>query len=75
MAKDTLVGTVFSLSSKGLLVKAPRMVPIGTPIRDARGQPVGKVVDVVGPVAGPYLVISPAKGSRPPQPGREVYLP
>ena len=76
MARDAL-GKVVNLSAKGLLVKAPRMVPIGTLLVDARHQPVGKVVDVIGPVAAPYLVLSPkaAKGAKPPQPGREVYLP
>ena len=76
MARDAL-GKVVNLSSRGLLVKAPRMVPIGTLLVDARHQPVGKVVDVIGPVAAPYLVLSPkgGKGSKPPQPGREVYLP
>ena len=77
MARDVL-GTVVNLSARGLLVKAPRMVPIGTLVVDARHQPVGKVVDVIGPVAGPYLVLSPPKGNKggkPPQPGREVYLP
>lgn len=74
MARDAL-GTVVNLSARGLLVKAPRMVPIGTPLVDARHQPVGKVVDVIGPVAGPYLVVSLKKGGKPPQLGREVYLP
>lgn len=76
MARDVL-GTVVNLSARGLLVKAPRMVPIGTKVVDVRNQPVGKVVDVIGPVSGPYLVLAPPKGGggRPPQPGREVYLP
>lgn len=74
MAREVL-GTVVNLSARGLLVKAPRMVPIGTLLVDVRRQPVGKVVDVIGPVASPYLVLSTRKGEKPPQPGREVYLP
>lgn len=76
MARDP-IGTVVNLSPRGLLVKAPRMVPIGTPVVDVRNQPVGRVADVMGPVASPYLLLSPPKkgGGKPPQPGREVYLP
>jgi rRNA processing protein Gar1 len=60
----TPAGTVVNLSGKGLLVKAPRMVPIGTRLVDVRNQPAGKVVDVVGPVAAPYLLVDPGKGAK-----------
>ncbi|HVM44681.1 MAG TPA: H/ACA RNA-protein complex component Gar1 [Candidatus Thermoplasmatota archaeon] len=46
-------------------MKAPKMVPIGTHLVDARGQPAGRVVDVLGPVAAPYLLVNPGKGSKP----------
>ena len=60
----TVAGTVVNLSSKGLLVKAPRMVPIGTRLVDVRNQPAGRVVDVIGPVAGPFLLVDPGKGAK-----------
>ena len=75
LARD-VVGTVVNASEKGLLVKAPRMVPIGTPLVDVRNQPVGRVADVIGPVKAPYLVVKPGKGSKPQRLlSREVYKP
>lgn len=62
MARD-VVGKVVNVSPKGLLVKAPRMVAIGTRLVDVRNQPVGRVADVIGPVASPYLVVQPARGA------------
>ena len=55
-------GKVVNVSARGLLVQAPRMVPIGTHLVDNRQSPVGRVADVIGPVAAPYLVVSLAKG-------------
>jgi len=60
-----LAGNVVDVTPRGLLVKAPKMVPIGTHLVDARGQPAGRVVDVLGPVAAPYLLVNPGKGSKP----------
>lgn len=74
MARD-VVGTIVDLTARGLLVKAPRMVPIGTGLVDVRNQPVGRVVDVLGPVAAPYLLVSSPKGAKGQRQGREVYLP
>jgi rRNA processing protein Gar1 len=71
----TLVGKVIDLSERGLLVKAPRMVPIGTALVDVRSQPAGRVIDVLGPVASPYLLVSPPKGKAPVRANHEVYLP
>jgi rRNA processing protein Gar1 len=73
MARDA-VGKVIRLSERGALVRAPRMVPIGTTLVDVRNQPVGRVVDVIGPVTAPYLLVSPPKGKAP-RLDREVYLP
>ena len=64
MARN-LAGQVIDITPKGVLVKAPRMVPIGTHLVDARNQPAGRVVDVLGPVSGPYLLLNPGKGSKP----------
>lgn len=75
MARD-VVGTVINASERGLLVKAPRMVPIGTHLVDVRDQPVGRVVDVIGPVQAPYLVVNPGKGAKTQRLlSREVYSP
>lgn len=64
MAREKL-GTVVNVSQGGLLVKAPRMVPIGSSVVDVRNQPVGRVVDVIGPVAAPFLLVKPSKGATP----------
>lgn len=74
MARD-VVGTIVDLTARGLLVKAPRMVPIGTTLVDVRDQPVGRVVDVLGPVKGPYLLVSSPKNAKGQQRGRDVYRP
>jgi rRNA processing protein Gar1 len=70
------VGHVVDVTPRGLLVKAPKMVPIGTKLVDVRDQPAGRVVDVLGPVAAPYLLVNPGKGSKPQRLLRqEVYVP
>lgn len=75
MARD-VVGVVVNVSAKGLLVKAPRMVPIGTNLVDVRNAPVGRVVDVLGPVAAPYLLVNPGKGAKTQRYlSREVFTP
>ncbi len=75
LARD-VVGIVVNASERGLLVKAPRMVPIGTPLVDVRNQPVGRVVDVIGRVEAPYLVVNPGKGAKTQRLlSREVYKP
>ena len=80
MARD-VVGKVAQVAPRGeLLVQAPRMVPPGTRLVDARRERVGKVVDVIGPVARPYLVVALPRGrdrGPPPNPlrllGKELY--
>lgn len=64
MARDA-AGTVVNAAERGLLVKARRMVPIGTQLVDVRNQPVGRVQDVIGPVAAPFLVVKPGKNANP----------
>lgn len=75
MARES-VGTVVNASARGLLVKAPQMLHIGTKVVDVRNQPVGRVVDVLGPVGSPYLLVSPGKGARTQRLlSRELYTP
>jgi rRNA processing protein Gar1 len=63
MARN-VAGTVVDITPKGVLVRAPRMVPIGTNLVDVRNQPAGRVIDVLGPVSGPYLLVKPGKGDK-----------
>lgn len=71
-----LVGSVLDVTPKGVLVKAPKMVAIGTNLVDARNQPAGRVVDVIGPVKAPYLLVNPGKGGKAQRLlKQDVYLP
>lgn len=71
-----LVGSVIDVTPKGVLVKAPKMVAIGTSLVDARNQPAGRVVDVIGPVKAPYLLVNPGKGGKAQRLlKQDVYLP
>lgn len=60
-----LAGHVVDITPRGVLVKAPKLVPIGTQLVDVRNQPAGRVVDVIGPVAAPFLLVNPGKGGKP----------
>jgi rRNA processing protein Gar1 len=72
----SLAGSVIDITPKGVLVKAPKMVPIGTNLVDARNQPAGRVVDVLGPVKAPYLLVNPGKGGKAQRLlKQDVYLP
>lgn len=75
MARDS-VGQVVNASPKGLLVKSRRKVNIGTTLVDVRNSPVGRVQDVLGPVASPYLLVGIRKGANVQRLlNREVFLP
>lgn len=60
----TLAGHVIDITPKGVLVKAPKMLPIGTHLVDVRNQPAGRVVDVIGPVASPFLLVKAGQGGK-----------
>jgi rRNA processing protein Gar1 len=58
-------GEVLHLTPRGsLVVKAPALIPVGTILVDQRREPVGRVVDVIGPVNAPYLIVAPKKGAK-----------
>ena len=59
-----LAGQVIDVTPKGVLVKASKMLPIGTQLVNARNQPAGRVTDVLGPVAAPYLLVKPGQGAK-----------
>lgn len=60
----TLAGQVIDITPKGVLVRAPRMFPIGTHLVNARNQPAGRITDVLGPVSAPYLLVKPSQGAK-----------
>ena len=51
------------------------MVPIGTNLVDVRDRPIGRVIDVLGPVSSPYLLVASIRGASPAWLDREVFLP
>ena len=75
MARD-IAGIVVDASGRGLIVKANRMLNPGSHLVDVRNQPVGRVVDVIGPVNAPYLLVKPGKGANVQKlVNRELYTP
>ena len=76
MAREIPIGRVVDVSPRGtILVKAPAGLPvqvggrrdglrIGYHAADARREPVGRVVDIIGPVASPYVLVQPERGAK-----------
>ena len=69
------VGKVSHLDSKNrAIIIAREKVPINTRVLDSENKPIGKVVDVFGPVREPYIAIISKKKTRITKyVGREVY--
>lgn len=66
-------GTVVNLTRQGhLVLRATKALKIGSAVSDPRNNPAGRVADVIGPVAAPYLVVV---GNRPSAGllGKELY--
>ena len=52
------LGIVKNITREGqLLLKTTKAVKVGTLVYDARGQRIGKVSRVFGPVNGPYMTL------------------
>jgi rRNA processing protein Gar1 len=48
---------------------------LGTRVTDVRGREVGKIVDLIGPVREPYVIIMPARGADPRRMlGQELFI-
>lgn len=59
------IGKVVKVSRQGLVLTRSRgPAEPGTMVMDNRSNTVGRVTDVIGPVAEPYIVIAPPKGAR-----------
>ncbi|MGQ0534693.1 MAG: H/ACA ribonucleoprotein complex subunit GAR1 [Methanobacteriota archaeon] len=57
------LGSVVRITSQGLLIaRSDKALPnLGTVVLDSRNRPAGRVIDVIGPAAKPYLVVEPAR--------------
>ena len=70
------VGSVLhkSHNSGNLILKSKIDVKIGDIVRDKKGKNVGKVFDVFGPVASPYISVKPRKGDPSGRVGEALYV-
>lgn len=41
------------------IVEAKEKLPLNTVIVDSRGKPYGEIIDVIGPITNPYLIVKP----------------
>lgn len=72
------LGKVVNFSPKGsLIVKAVRAPSAGQTVVDRKQRPLGRVLKVTGPVAGPYVIVAPVRDLEGPMNrllGTEVFL-
>ncbi len=76
MAHDVPIGRVASVTPTGaLVVKAPGPlsvqmggrrgdIRIGMAVMDARRESAGRIADVIGPVASPYVIVQAERGAK-----------
>lgn len=58
------LGKVIHITNRGIVLRAEQVPDLGGAVYDGAGERVGSVLDLFGPVAAPYAVIKPARGSR-----------
>ena len=54
------LGKVLHLTRRGLVVKAEQPTKIGKAVYNEQKKKIGEVLDMFGPIRGPYLAIKPA---------------
>jgi RNA-binding protein len=69
------LGSAISISASGKLVvrseKTPRM---GSEVKDKEGRKIGKVVQIIGPVKKPFILIKPRGKSPEKHVGKGLFL-
>jgi rRNA processing protein Gar1 len=69
------LGPITSITKKGdLLVQVTKPYPFGAKIVNKQLESIGKIVDVIGPVKTPYLVINTRNAEAQAKVGETVYL-
>ncbi|HUT80167.1 MAG TPA: Gar1/Naf1 family protein [Candidatus Bathyarchaeia archaeon] len=69
------LGKVFVVTKKGeLLVKATDSYRFNTKVVNQQIQMIGKIVDIIGPVATPYVVINTRNSEAQAKKGDQLYL-
>ena len=53
-------GRIIHLTSRGAVARVETALTVGEPLLNEKGERIGNVLDVFGPVANPYAVIKPA---------------
>lgn len=62
-----LLGKVLHTGTKGPILKASITPKVGQPVFNSKGERVGNIYDLFGPVGSPYTIIKPASGISPKQ--------
>ncbi|MBN1329238.1 MAG: hypothetical protein JXA54_07170 [Candidatus Heimdallarchaeota archaeon] len=69
------LGKVFVVTKKGeLLVKATDSYRFNTKVVNQQIQIIGKIIDIIGPVAAPYVVINTRNSEAQVKKGDQLYL-
>ena len=69
------LGKVSIIARNGnLLVQASKPERIGTPVVDQQIKRIGKIVDVIGPIKAPYIVVNAKGYTAPIKEGDIIYL-
>ena len=69
------LGRVINVTpSQNIVVKAEKAPKIGSAVVDEGLKTIGKVFDVIGPVASPYAVVKPAVREPEKLAGKQLYL-
>ena len=62
-----ILGSIYTITRSNLIIvriENPEKIPqIGDHVTDVNNEPVGVIVDIIGPVASPFAVLKPAKPS------------
>ena len=76
MSSEDRVGTVLHLSrsSGNLILKVENEPRIGDTVFDHKGNKMGKVFDLFGPVSSPYLAVRPSVGQPEQYLGKALFL-
>lgn len=55
-------GRIIHLTPRGAVARVEPSVQVGKPLLNEKGEQIGNVLDLFGPVGNPYAVVKPARG-------------
>lgn len=59
-----LLGRVLHLTRRGLVVRVEETPSLGKEVYDSSNRKIGTILDIFGPVKGPYVAVKPDKGMK-----------